>query len=101
MNEYPIVVEKIQNMYTDDLVSRGTNLLEVENLKQKSFELFSKRGFNLHKWDQNIPSLENDNTNTEQTYAKQLSSSNSDYTEILRLGQNKITDKKHRNTTVQ
>ena len=49
MNEYPIVVEKIQNMYTDDLVSRGTNLVEVENLKQKSFELFSKRGFNLHK----------------------------------------------------
>ena len=51
MNEFPIVVEKIQNMYTDDLVSRGTNLVEVENLKQKSFELFSKRGFNLHKWD--------------------------------------------------
>ena len=36
MNKYPIVVENSQNvMYVDDLVSGGTNLLEVENLKQK------------------------------------------------------------------
>ena len=34
MNKCPIVVENIQNvMYVDDLVSGGTNLLEVENLK--------------------------------------------------------------------
>ena len=32
-------------MYVDDLVSRGTNLVEVENLKQKSIKLFSKGGF--------------------------------------------------------
>ena len=41
MNEYPIIVKKIQNdIYADDLVSAGTNLVEVE--------LFSK-GFNLCK----------------------------------------------------
>ena len=34
MNEYPIVVEKIQNdMYVNGLVPGGTNLVEVENLK--------------------------------------------------------------------
>ena len=34
MNEYPIVVKKIQNdMYVDDLVSGGTKLAEIENLK--------------------------------------------------------------------
>ena len=37
--------------------------------------------------------LENDNTNSEQTYAKQLFSRNSGHTKILGLGWNKITDK--------
>ena len=80
-------------MYVDDLVSGGTNLVEVENLKQKSTELFSKGGFNLHKWPSNILSLENDNTNSEQTYVKQLFSSNSGHTKILSLGWNQIMDK--------
>ena len=68
-------------------------VVEVKNLKQKSIELFSKRGFNFHKWHLNIPLLENDNANKEQTYAKQLFSSNSGHTKILGLGWNKTTDK--------
>ena len=41
MNKYPIVDKKIQKvMYVDDLVSEGTNLFQVENLKQESIELF-------------------------------------------------------------
>ena len=48
INEYPIVVEKIQkDIYVDDLVSGGINLVEIENLKRKSIELFSKTGFNF------------------------------------------------------
>ena len=70
MNEYPIFVEKIQkDMDVDDLVSGGTNLVEAEKIKQKSIVLFSKGGFNLYKSYSKIPSLENDNTNSEQTYA--------------------------------
>ena len=50
MNEYPIVVEKIQkDLYVDDLVLGGTSLVEAQNLKQKSIEPFSNGGFNLHK----------------------------------------------------
>ena len=50
MNEHPIVVEKIQkDMYIDDLVSGSINLVEVENLKKKLIELFSKGGFNVYK----------------------------------------------------
>ena len=63
-------------MYVNDLVSGSTNLAEVKNLKQKSIELFSKGGFNLHKWHSNMPSLENDNRNSKQTYAKQLFNTN-------------------------
>ena len=45
MNEYSIFVEKIQkDMDVDDLVSGGTNLVEVENLKQKSIVLFPREG---------------------------------------------------------
>ena len=41
MNEYPIVDKKIKkDIYVDDLVSKGTNLFQVENLKQESIELF-------------------------------------------------------------
>ena len=65
MNEYSIAVEKFQeDIYVDDLVSGGTNLVKIENLKQKSIELFSKGGFNLHKWHSNILSLENVNKYT-------------------------------------
>ena len=43
MNEYPIVIEKTQkDTYADDLVSGGTNLAEVENLKQKQLSFFPK-----------------------------------------------------------
>ena len=75
------------------LVLGSTNLAEVENLKQKSIKLFSKGGFDLHKWHSNIPSLEKDNTNSEQTYAKNLFRSNSDHTKILGLVWNKKADK--------
>ena len=84
-------------MFVDDLVSGGTNLVEVENLNQKPIELFSKGGFNLHKWHSIITSLENNNTNSEQTYPKQSFSSNSGHTKILALGWNK---NKYRNTAV-
>ena len=86
INEYPIVVENVQkDVYVDNLVSWGTNLVEIKNLKQKLF--------NLHKWHSNIPSLENDNTNSEQTFSKQLFINNSGHTKILGLSWNKITDK--------
>ena len=40
-----------------------------------------------------MPSLENDNTNSEQAYAKEIFGSNSGHTKILVLGWNKIMDK--------
>ena len=55
------VIEKIQNdMYVDDLVSRGTTVDEVENLEQKSIE----------KWHSNLLSLESTSDNSEATYVK-------------------------------
>ena len=95
-NEHPMVIENIQDdMYVDDLVSGGTEINTVKNIKQGSIELFSKElfFFNLHKWHSNIPSLENNNVNSEQTYAKELCNNDSGHTKILGLGWNKKTDK--------
>ena len=49
--------KKIKNdIYVYNFVRRGTNVNEVENLTQKSIELFFKGGFNLNKWHPNITS---------------------------------------------
>ena len=73
-------------MYVDDLVSGGTEINTVKNIKQESIELFFKGGFNLHKWHSNIPSLENNNVYSEQTYTKELFNNDSGHTKILGLG---------------
>ena len=80
-------------MYVEDLVSGGTEINPVKNIKQESIELFSKEGFNLHKWLSNIPSLENINVNSKQTYAKESFNNDSGHTKILGLGWNKTIDK--------
>ena len=71
LNKYHKIIEKIQNyIYVDDLVSGETNTDEAENLKQKPIELFSKGGFNLHKWHSKLLSLESTSKNSGATSAK-------------------------------
>ena len=53
---YPKVIENMSDdMYVEDLTSRGNAIGEAEILKQKCEELFKKCAFNLNK----ISSLEN------------------------------------------
>ena len=66
--------------------------IRIRKYERNSIELFSKGWFNLQKWHSNIPSLENGNANSEQTYTKQLFSSNSSHAKIVSLGWNKITE---------
>ena len=48
------------DMNVDDLVTGGNNLEEVKEIKQNSVLLFKKGGFNLHKWNSNVPELESE-----------------------------------------
>ena len=81
------------DMYVDDLVNGGNNLEEVKEIKQKSVKLFRKRGFNVHKWNSNVPELESENSHqSELTYAKQVLNQGSNETKILGLGWNKRND---------
>ena len=68
---YPKVIDNISyDMYLDDSTSGGNTVGEVEILKQKCEELFKKGGFNLHKWQSNVPSLENTKTTTSSELTK-------------------------------
>ena len=81
-------------MYVDDLVTGGESLDEVKIIKEKSIELFKKGGFNLHKWNSNVPSLESKSAEGKQelTYAKQILSQDSNEIKILSLRWNKEKD---------
>ena len=47
---YPELIENLQNdIYVNDLVSRASILSEVEIIKQKLIELFTKGDFNIYK----------------------------------------------------
>ena len=73
-------------MYVNDLITRGNNLEEVEEVKQSSVQLFKKGSFNLHKWNSNVPELESENSNqSELTCAKQVLNQGSNETKILGL----------------
>ena len=92
---YAKVIEVIENgMYVDDLVTGGESLDEVKTTKEKSIELFKKGGFNLHKWNSNVPSLESKSAEGKQelTYAKQILSQDSNEIKILGLCWNKEKD---------
>ena len=73
-------------MYLDDFVTGGNNLEEVKEIKQSSV-LFKKGGFNLHKWNSNVPKWESKNSNqSELTYSKQVLNQGSNETKKLGLG---------------
>ena len=81
------------DMYVDDLLTGGNNLEEVKEIKQNSVQLFKKTGFNLHKWNSNVPELESKNSNqSELTYAKQVLNQGSNETKILSLGWSRRND---------
>ena len=92
---YAKIIEVIESdMYVDDLVTGGESLDEVKIIKEKSIELFKKGGFNLHKWNSNVPSLESKSAEGKQelTYAKQILTQDSNEIKILGLCWNKEKD---------
>ena len=85
------LIKIIENdMYVDDLVTGYNNAEEIQEIKQKTVQLFKKGCFNLHKWNSNIPELESENSNPSQlTYAKQVLNQGSNERKIPGLEQAK------------
>ena len=62
-NSFKELINIVDNdMYVDDLITGANNLEEVKEIKQNSVQLFKKAGFNLHKWNSNVPELESKNS---------------------------------------
>ena len=59
-------------MNLNNLFPWATIVNEVENLTQKSIELFSKVDFNLNKWYSNILLLQSTSNSSVAIYAKQI-----------------------------
>ena len=77
--EFPKEVKEIRHsIYVDDILLSGETLSNMEELKDKVAKIFYVAGFKLHKWNSNLPELEQDVTQqtdieiSEQSYAKQL-----------------------------
>ena len=57
------VTERVKDdMYVDDLVTRGESTSEVDKIKGDSANLFPRGGFKLHKWHSNKQTLETNNS---------------------------------------
>ena len=95
-NQAKELIEEIRrSLYVDDLISGGYNSDEVRNFKTKATEIFREAGFELHKWHSNDKELESedaDETDSEQSYAKQQLGVRPEETKLLGLHWNKASD---------
>ena len=92
------IIEKIESdLYVDDVVSGGTSVHEVTELKETLKNTFKEAGFELHKWhsnkiqlETNVPDKENYSSDT---YAKRmLGGVENNETKILGLTWEKVND---------
>ena len=70
-SEYPKHVEEnMRSLYADDIIAGEDTVDQVHELKGTAIWVFKGAGFELHKWNSNVPELEADNQLTEdsQTY---------------------------------
>ena len=95
-NQARELIEEIRrSLYVDDLISGGYNSDEVRHFKIKATEIFGEAGFQLHKWHSNDKQLESDDvdeTDSEQSYAKQQLGVRPEETKLLGLHWNKTSD---------
>ena len=90
------VAELRKSLYVDDLISSGVTVEKAVELKEQAIEIFEDATFTLHKWQPNVPELEEypilpvDN---EDTFAKQqLGEPHAGRSSLLGLGWNKERD---------
>ena len=69
----PKVVAELRSLYVDDLLSGGRTAQKAQRTKQVATEILQDATFQLHKWNSNVPELDQETTQVtdEQTYAKQ------------------------------
>ncbi|KAK3744823.1 hypothetical protein QZH41_015697, partial [Actinostola sp. cb2023] len=92
---YPEEVKEIkQSLYVDDLITGGTTVSQVYQLKETAKTIFQQAQFELHKWHSHIPELENTGppVDTDQSYAKEHLGVKKGETKLLGLPRDKEKD---------
>ena len=73
--KYPDEVARLRrSMYVDDLLTGGQTVQQVQTRKERALEILHDASFELHKWNSNIPQLEEAASSEalqEQSHAKQ------------------------------
>ena len=92
--KYPEAAKQLmQNTYVDDVQCVADDEKVLFSFREESILIIGERGFNLHKWHSNIPSLEpagDDQQKTiEETYAKTSVGTKDSGTKILGIQWNK------------
>ena len=93
--KYPEDVERIRrSLYVDDILSGGQDTTEAKQRKTTAIEIMDDAKFKLHKWNSNVPELEdnNDEICDEQSFAKQQLQVKPSESKLLGLKWDKTTD---------
>ena len=92
----PLIVAELRKaLYVDDLLTGGTSVEEVQEIKQGAIEIMQDATFQLHKWNSNLQELEDDKplqNIEEQTYAKEQLNVKHEETKMLGLKWDKQQD---------
>ena len=95
-DRYPDEVALLRrSMYVDDLLTGGRTVQKVQTRREIAREILHDATFELHKWNSNIPQLEDDASpedHREQSYAKQQLMVKSSETKLLGLKWDKRKD---------
>ena len=73
--KYPNETERLRrSLYVDDILTGGQDAKQAHQRKRIAIEIMEDAKFELHKWNSNLPELEdkdNPSTSGQQSYAKQ------------------------------
>ena len=90
-----VCIQEIEeSLYVDDLVTGGTTIDEVMNLKETAIRIFGDAKFELHKWQSNNKALEdqNETVHNDTSHAKQELGTAPTECKILGVSWNKQSD---------
>ena len=84
----------MRSLYVDDIITGEDTVDQVHELKGTAIGVFKQAGFELQKWNSNVPELEADNQLTEdsQTYAKEQLGLKTNEAKLLGLPWDKVED---------
>eukprot|EP00794_Sanderia_malayensis_P013528 gene13528-biopygen10795 len=91
---YPECIREIQEgIYVDDVNLGGSNVAEVEELKEVTVKVFKAGGFELHKWHSNESELDGGSVvDGEATFAKESLGTSGSETKLLGIKWDKAND---------